>query len=71
MWRHWSSSGLLASLPAAAAAVARANPLYTGWTVTSTGEEVVEGERERDRERERERGRQREHTERTEAPQLP
>ena len=69
MWRHWSSSGLLASLPAAAAAaaaVARADffPLYTGWTVTSTGEEVVEGEREKEGEREREREGDRESTQR-------
>lgn len=58
VWRHWSSSGLLASLPAAAAAapaVARADfPLYTGWTVTSTREEGVDGEREGERERDRE-----------------
>lgn len=61
MWRHGSSSGLLASLPAAA--VARADlPLYTGWTVTSTRGEGVEREGERARERQKEcteRGRKR------------
>lgn len=60
MRRHWSSSGLLASLPAAAAAVvASANiHLYTVWTVTTTREEGVERERERKRRRGREKERE-------------
>lgn len=52
MRRHWSSSGLLASLPtaAAAAAVARANiHLYTVSMVTTTREKGVERGREEQR----------------------
>lgn len=53
LWRHWSSAGLLACLPVAAAATAArtALPLKAVWTLTSTGVIRVERVREKARER--------------------
>lgn len=50
LWRHWSSSGLLACLSVAAAAARTAFSLNAVWTLTSTGVIRVESERVKARE---------------------